>query len=78
MKIGDKIRLTEGVRKQKTISEWIVKSINKRLMVLDNKKYLRCLNVADVIDQKEIKIQIQRNGVYEQLLINDSFDLRCI
>ena len=78
MKIGDKIKLTEGLRKQKTISEWIVKSINKRLMVLDNKKYLRCLNLADVIDQKEIKIQIQRNGVYEQLLINDSFDLRCI
>lgn len=78
MKIGDKIKLTEGLRKQKTISEWIVKSINKRLMVLDNKKYLRCLSLADVIDQKEIKIQIQRNGVYEQLLINDSFDLRCI
>ena len=78
MKIGDKIKLTEGLRKQKTISEWIVKSINKRLMVLDNKKYLRCLNLADVIDQKEIKIQIQRNGAYEQLLINDSFDLRCI
>ena len=78
MKIGDKIKLTEGLRKQKTISEWIVKSINKRLMVLDNKKYLRCLILADVIDQKEIKIQIQRNGVYEQLLINDSFDLRCI
>lgn len=78
MKIGDKIKLTEGYRKQKTISEWIVKSINKRLMVLDNKKYLRCLSLADVIDQKEIKIQIQRNGVYEQLLINDSFDLRCI
>lgn len=78
MKIGDKIKLTEGLRKQTTISEWIVKSINKRLMVLDNKKYLRCLNLADVIDQKEIKIQIQRNGTYEQLLINDSFDLRCI
>ena len=59
MKIGDKIKLTEGLRKDKTISEWIVKSINKRLMVLDNKKYLRCLNLADVIDQKEIKIQIQ-------------------
>ena len=78
MKIGDKIKLTEGLRKQTTISEWIVKSINKRLMVLDNKKYLRCLNLADVIDQKEIKIQIQRNGTCEQLLINDSFDLRCI
>lgn len=78
MKIGDKIRLTEGLKQQKTVSEWVIKSINKRLMVLDNKKYLRCLNVADVIDQKEIKIQIQRNGVYEQLLINDSFDLRCI
>ena len=27
MKIGDKIKLTEGLRKDKTISEWIVKSI---------------------------------------------------
>lgn len=76
MKIGEQIRLIRGMKEEKTISDWIVKNTSEKLIILDNSKYLTCLNLADFIDQKYTKIYINRTGKLEQIKAFGLCDLR--
>ena len=78
MQIGDQIRLIKRASRMKIISDWFVKEIGKKFIILDNTRYITCLIAADFIDQSETKIYIKRNGEYEQMQIVNFYDLRKI
>lgn len=76
MKTGEKIRLIRGHRAEKSITDWVIKEVSYKLVLLDNSRHSTCLNLASFIEQSDTKVYINRTGKFEQIKAFGLCDLR--
>lgn len=82
MKIGQRLKITEGNNKKKDkqnrniVKYAMVTHVYKDKIIVSYGEYSECFNLAAFIDPTTIKIERKVNGIYQPIVVNEIFDLR--